>query len=274
MTTIAIMNWAERHQTGQIVLRIFEITIGMPIVKFPLAKSALVSRIIKRLHPTHLLAASRRLSAAFSSKIAVVINSGSQFSKWFRATSRSRKASHMVLTVVGIGSIRNIFLVKSTIFRSISTPPHLCNLTSREPALNIIKAKCLPTHHLDKPLLKAIGTPAPNAIPDTISSSIICSDLLTTIVSSAREIFLTVRSVHLWPATFISMRNLSMLQQSIQLLHLGHVIPNPEFPGFLRHVSHFCISFRQHPWSLRFYAEYKAHSQPDYHTRMKPIIRQ
>lgn len=28
MATIAIMNWAERHQTGQIVLRIFEITVG------------------------------------------------------------------------------------------------------------------------------------------------------------------------------------------------------------------------------------------------------
>ena len=81
MTTIAIMNWAERHQTGQIFLRIFEIAVGTPIVKFPLAKSALVSRIIKRLHPAHLLAASRRLSAAFSSKIAAVINSGSQCSK-------------------------------------------------------------------------------------------------------------------------------------------------------------------------------------------------
>nr|DAU02418.1 MAG TPA: hypothetical protein [Caudoviricetes sp.] len=257
MTTIAIMNWAERHQTGQIVLRIFEITIGMPIVKFPLAKSALVSRIIKRLHPAHLLAASRRLSAAFSSKIAAVINSGSQFSKWFRATSSSRMASFSVLTVEIIGSVQNIFLTKSTILRSISTPPHLCDLTSREPALNIIMAKQLCAHHLDKPLVKAIGTQTPNAIPDTISSSIICSDLLATI-----------------PTMSISMRNLSVLQQNIKLLHLGHVIPNQEFPGFLRHISHFCISFRRPPWSLQFYAEYKAHSQPDYHTRMKPIVQQ
>lgn len=132
----------------------------------------------------------------------------------------------------------------------------------------------LRTHRLDKPLLKAIGTPTPNAIPDTISSSIICNNLLTTIMPSARKTLLIVRSVHLWPTTSISMRNLSVLQQNIQLLHLSHVIPNPEFPGFLRHVSHFCISFRQPPWSLRFYAEYKAHSQPDYHTRMKPIVQQ
>lgn len=233
MATIAIMNWAERHQTGQIVLRIFEITVGAPIVKFPLAKSALVSRIIKRIHHTRLLAASTRHSAAFSSKIAAVINSGSQFSKWFLAISNSCRglqylwivpirASHSGIpnqrthSSVGdliprshlIDSIQNI-LINSTILRSISTPPHLCDLTSREPALNIIMAKCLRAHHLDKPLLKAIGTPTPNAIPDTISSSIICNDLLTTIVSSARKILLTVRSVHLRPTTSISMRNLT-----------------------------------------------------------------
>nr|DAL41455.1 MAG TPA_asm: hypothetical protein [Caudoviricetes sp.] len=138
MTTIAMMNWTERHQTGQMVLRILGITIGMPIVKFLLAKSALVSRIIKRLHPTHLLTASTRHSAAFNSKIAASTNSGSQCSKWFRATSKACKASRRVLTVVGIGSMRNIFLTKSAIFRSISTPPHLHNLPSREPALDII----------------------------------------------------------------------------------------------------------------------------------------
>ena len=270
----------------------------MPIVKFLLAKSALVSRIIKRLHPTHLLAASTRHSAAFSSKIAAVINSGSQFSKWFLAISNSCRglqylwiapirASHSGIpnqrahSSVGdliprshlIGSVQNI-LINSAIFRSISTPTHLCDLTSREPTLKIIMANQLRTHHLYKPLLKAIGIPTPNAIPDTISSSIICNNLLTTIMPSARKKLLIVRSVHLWPTASISMRNLSVLQQNIKLLHLGHVIPNPEFPGFLRHVSHFCISFRQPSWSLRFYAEYKAHSQPDYHTRMKPIVQQ
>ena len=65
------------------------------------------------------------------------------------------------------------------------------------------------------------------------------------------------------------------MQESKHLVTVnGHVVSYPEFPGFPRHVSHFCISFRQPPWTLRFYAEYKAHSQPDYHTRMTPIVQQ
>lgn len=34
MTTIAMMNWTERHQTGPMVVRIFGIIVGIPIIEF------------------------------------------------------------------------------------------------------------------------------------------------------------------------------------------------------------------------------------------------
>jgi len=34
MATIAMMNWTERHQTGPMVLRIFGITVWIPIIEF------------------------------------------------------------------------------------------------------------------------------------------------------------------------------------------------------------------------------------------------
>ena len=49
--------------------------------KFCATLSAFVDLVVHHAHTTHLLAASTRHSAAFSSKIAASTNSGSQFSK-------------------------------------------------------------------------------------------------------------------------------------------------------------------------------------------------
>ena len=87
-------------------------------------------------------------------------------------------------------------------------------------------------------------------IPQICAGFISNCNLISTIMQCSRAVNFRLVFIVLWKSSFHFMRDASFRKKIIQLLHLGHVIPNPELPGFLRHVSHFCISFRQPPWPL------------------------